>query len=215
MMKQKQWIDAVMLLLLPLLMTYELIGQATHEYLGLTMTALLIAHHLLNRSWHQHLFKGKYPRQRIVMTALDVLLLMLLAVQAVSGIMMAKHALSFLPHVGRRSIARTLHMAGAYWSFVLMSLHAGMHLLPLLHRMQRQPAYLYLCTFALLLALYGVFAFFKQQLPGYMFFQLQFAFFDFDEPLAFFLLDYLAMMLLFMGCGAWLQSLMQKRKRSA
>ena len=214
-MKQKQWIDVVMLLLLPLLMTYELIGQATHEYLGLAMTVLLLAHHLLNRSWYRHLFKGKYTRQRIVMTALDALLLVLLAVQAISGIMMAKHALSFLPHVGRRSIARTLHMAGAYWSFVLMNVHAGLHLQPLLRKARKRPAYPYLRIFALMLALYGVFAFFKRQLPGYMFFQLQFAFFDFDEPLAYFLLDYLAMMLLFMSCGAGLQSLLQQRKKRA
>ena len=215
MKKQKQWIDVVMLLLLPLLMTYELIGQATHEYLGLAMTALLIAHHLLNHSWYQHLFKGKYTRQRIVMTTLDILLLVLLAVQAVSGIMMAKHALNFLPHVGRRSIARTLHMAGAYWSFVLMNVHAGLHLRPLLRKVRKCPAYSYLRIFVLMFGLYGIFAFFKRQLPGYMFFQLQFAFFDFDEPLVYFLLDYLALMLLFMICGAGLQSLLQQRNRLA
>ncbi|MFR5787298.1 MAG: DUF4405 domain-containing protein [Christensenellales bacterium] len=131
MMKKKQIVDIAMVAALPFLMTYELIGEATHEILGIAMLALVVAHHLLNRSWHTHLLRGKYTPQRAVMTAMDALLFVLLILQAVSGIMMAKHTFGFLPHVGRRSIARTIHMTGAYWNFALMCVHAGFHMLPL------------------------------------------------------------------------------------
>ena len=41
--------DALMVLLLPLLMAYSLVGETAHELLGLTMFALFVCHHLLHR----------------------------------------------------------------------------------------------------------------------------------------------------------------------
>lgn len=203
-----------MVVVLPFLMTYELIGEATHEILGIAMLALVVTHHLLNRSWHTHLLRGKYTLQRAVMTAMDALLFALLILQAVSGIMMAKHTFGFLPHVGRRSIARTIHMTGAYWSFALMCVHAGFHMLPLVRKLQKQPAWRKIAAVWMLISINGVYTLVKRQLPGYMFMQIQFAFFDYDEPLVFFLLDYLAIMMLFVALGDGLQILMGKKKKA-
>ena len=203
-----------MVAVLPFLMTYELIGEATHEILGIAMLVLVVAHHLLNRSWHTHLLRGKYTLQRAVMTAMDALLFALLILQAVNGIMMAKHIFGFLPHVGRRSIARTIHMTGAYWSFALMCVHAGFHMLPLMRKLQKQPAWRKIAAVGVLVSIHGVYALVKRQLPGYMFMQIQFAFFDYDEPLVFFLLDYLTIMMVFASLGNGLQILMGKKKKA-
>lgn len=213
MIKKKQIVDIAMVVLLPFLMTYELIGEATHEILGIAMLVLVVAHHLLNRSWHTHLLRGKYTLQRAVMTAMDALLFALLILQAVSGIMMAKHTFGFLPHVGRRSIARTIHMTGAYWSFALMCVHAGFHMLPLVRKLQKRSAWRKIAAVGVLISIYGVYALVKRQLPGYMFMQIQFAFFDYDEPLVFFLLDYLTIMMLYASLGIGLQILMGKKKK--
>ena len=214
MIKKKQIVDIAMVVLLPFLMTYELIGEATHEILGIAMLVLVVAHHLLNRSWHTHLLRGKYTLQRAVMTAMDALLFALLILQAVSGIMMAKHTFGFLPHVGRRSIARTIHMTGAYWSFALMCVHAGFHMLPLVRKLQKRSAWRKIAAVGMLISIYGVYALVKRQLPGYMFMQIQFAFFDYDEPLVFFLLDCLMIMMVFASLGIGLQILMGKRKKA-
>ena len=213
-MKKKQIVDIAMVAVLPFLMTYELIGEATHEILGIAMLVLVVAHHLLNRSWHTHLLRNKYSLQRAVMTAMDALLFALLILQAVSGIMMAKHTFGFLPHVGRRSIARTIHMTGAYWGFALMCVHAGFHMLPLVRKLQKRPAWRKIAAVGVLVSIYGVYALVKRQLPGYMFMQIQFAFFDYDEPLVFFLLDYLMIMMVFASLGIGLQILMGKRKKA-
>ena len=212
-MKKKQIVDIAMVVVLPFLMTYELIGEATHEILGIAMLVLVVAHHLLNRSWHTHLLRDKYSLQRAVMTAMDALLFALLILQAVSGIMMAKHTFGFLPHVGRRSIARTIHMTGAYWSFSLMCVHAGFHMLPLVRKLQKRPAWRKIAAVGVLVSIYGVYALVKRQLLGYMFMQIQFAFFDYDEPLVFFLLDYLTIMMLYASLGIGLQILMGKKKK--
>lgn len=45
----------------------------------------------------------------------------------VSGIILSRHVLSFLPISGGRAFARKLHMLSAYWGFALMSLHLGLH----------------------------------------------------------------------------------------
>ena len=42
-------VDIGMTVMLLLLMTYELIGEATHEWLGVGMFALFITNHILNR----------------------------------------------------------------------------------------------------------------------------------------------------------------------
>ena len=44
----KHGIDAVMLLLLPLLMAEVLTGQELHEWMGTAMAVLFLAHHILN-----------------------------------------------------------------------------------------------------------------------------------------------------------------------
>ena len=47
-----------------------------------------------------------------------------------------------------------------------------------------------------------------------MFMQIQFAFFDYDEPLVFFLLDYLTIMMLFASMGVVLQNLLGRKKKT-
>ena len=61
-MKQKTTlkivVDIGMTVMLLLLMTYELIGEAAYEWLGIGMFALFIIHHILNRKWSLRVFKG-------------------------------------------------------------------------------------------------------------------------------------------------------------
>lgn len=63
-------------------------------------------------------------------------------------------------------------------------------------------------------ALYGVFALFQRQIPTYLFLQSQFVFFDFDEPLAFFFVDYLAVMAAFVWLGHWLAKNLRRKGQS-
>ena len=55
-----------------------------------------------------------------------------------------------------------------------------------------------------LIAAYGIYALIRRNIPAYLFLRTQFVFFDFEEPLAFFFLDYLAVMglVIFLGNSA-------------
>ena len=91
----------------------------------------------------------------------------------------------------------------AYWGYVLMCIHAGTHLAGPFIKLEKQkrriwiPVYVLLCT----ISFYGWTAFVKRGFPGYMAGTTMFAFFDYSEPLIFFILDYLAVMILFMMVG--------------
>ena len=64
-MKAKRWIvDAVMVVLLPVLMAYSLVGEAFHEVAGTLMLVLFLLHHWLNRAWLKGLFRGRCTVRR-------------------------------------------------------------------------------------------------------------------------------------------------------
>lgn len=199
-------VDVLMTIALLLLMAYELIGQTTHEVIGTAMFLLFLLHHALNRSWSRNLFRGRYTPFRAAQTLLVSLILVLMLTQAVSGVLLSRHLYTFLPSVGGTFAARSFHMLGAYWNLVLMSLHLGLHwamvLAPLRKASQGKVAVFRAAGAAV--AVLGVFAFFRREVGAYLLGQIQFAFFDFEEPLVFFFLDYLTIMGLFVWAGHYL-----------
>ena len=116
-----------------------------------------------------------------------------------SGVVLSRHLFAALPIQGGRSIARTAHMLCGCWGFVLMSLHLGLHWNVISGAVRQirggslvsRPIALALRGAAALMVLYGVRAFFFQNLGSYLLLRTQFVFFDFERPIALFLLDYL------------------------
>ena len=208
-------VDALMTLALLMLMAYELIGQTTHEITGTAMLLLFLVHHLLNRSWHKNLFRGRYSPYRVFQTALAAAIFLLMVGQGVSGVMLSRHLFTFLPIQGGAYWARSLHMLGAYWNFVLMSLHMGLHwsmaLAPLQRAFRGKAVLLPVAGAAV--ALFGGAAFLRREVGAYLLGQIQFAFFNFEEPLVLFFPNYLAMMGLFVWTGHYLGLLLRNLSR--
>lgn len=214
-------VDIGMTIALLLLMLYELIGQAAHEWIGLGIFVLFIVHHILNRKWSQNALKGKYTPFRIWQTILVILVLASMIGSMVSGVILSRYVLSFLPISGGRSFGRNLHMLASYWGFVLMSLHLGLHwsmMMGMMKKAVKKPSAVrtwMLRVLAVAIAGYGVFAFVRREIGSYMLLKIQFVFFDFEEPLIFFLLDYTAVMGLFVFTGHYLAEVLKycSRKR--
>ena len=200
-------VDIGMTAALLLLMAYELVGQAAHEWIGIGMFVLFVIHHILNGSWIRNLLRGRYNPVRIMQTGLVLLILCAMAGLMVSGIILSRHALSFLPIKGGRSFARNLHMLSAYWGFVLMSVHLGFHwsmMMGMAKKFFPKPSAVrkwVLRILALVIAGYGVYAFIRRDIGIYMLLRSHFVFFDYEEPLVFFYLDYIAVMGLFILIG--------------
>lgn len=203
-------IDLLMTGCLLFLMPYELVGRMAHEWIGAGMLVLFILHHILNRQWIKNLRKGKYTPFRIVQTMLAGLVLLAMLGSMASGMILSRYVFAFVNVSGGIASARNIHMACAYWGFVWMSLHLGFHwgmILGMVRKLRGKSSVAEKWTaraLALAVAAYGIHAFVKRQIGSYMLMQIQFVFFDFEEPLAYFILDYMAAMGLFVFIGHYL-----------
>lgn len=199
-------VDAAMIVLLPCLMAYSLIGELFHEVAGVVMLGLFIAHHILNRNWLKGLFRGRYSPYRAFLTVVNLLLCVVMVCLPLSGIAMSKRLFRFLPTQGLSAAARTVHLFLSYWGYVLMCLHLGLHLDTMIRKKPK-----WLTPVAGAASLYGVYAFFHRQFPDYMTLRSQFVFFDYSEPRLFFFADYLAIMALFATAGCVVGRALQRR----
>lgn len=209
-------VDLSMTVLLPVLMAYQLVGEAAHEWLGITMGLLFAGHHLLNRHWHKSLFKGRYTVLRGVGTAVDVLLCAVMLTLMISGLLLSKHIFHLPGSIGL-SAARTAHLLASYWGFVLMSVHLGLHAGMILALVKRIVKKGYTSSKSRLIGCavlcgYGIYAFIKRQLGAYMLLRSTFVFFDFSEPLALFQLDHAAIMAMFACLGHYIAKLLSLKK---
>lgn len=126
--------------------------------------------------------KGSYNPVRIMQTGIVLLILCAMLGSMLSGVILSRHALSFLPIKGGRSFARNLHMISAYWGFVLMSVHLGFHwsmmtgmvkkLFPKSSPVQKWAGRI----LALIMAGYGIYAFVKRDIGDYMMLRSHFVF---------------------------------------
>ncbi len=207
-------LDAAMTLGLLFQMGYQFWGDTAHEWVGAGMFLVFIAHHTLNWKWYQALFHGQYTPIRIVWLVVNLLVFLAMVGLMVSGVMLSREVFAFLPISGGMSFARLLHLGASHWGFVLMTLHLGLHWKIVLGQFQqgkkgKRPARIaVLAVLGAGVAVCGLSAFVRRQLPSYLFLQTQFAFFDFSEPVILFYLDYLAIMGLFIWLAHYFTKLL-------
>lgn len=215
-------IDAAMTVVLILLMSFERIGRAAHEWLGLGMFILFIAHHVLNRKWLRNLPRGRYSALRIFRTVIAAMVLLCMLGAMVSAVILSREIFGFLHLRGGRSFARQLHMLAAYWGFTFMSLHLGLHWGMILEMIRkaagvrsRSGARTWgLRAAALGFSGFGLYAFFKNKIPDYLLLRSHFVFFDWEQPLVLLFLEYIAMMVLWACVCYYLLTGFRKIRRS-
>lgn len=220
-MKPKQrfkiGIDVIMTVLFMTLMAYHVTGNRLHEWLGVTLFVLFILHHILNAKWYTGLFKGKYPAGRILMLSINFLLFAAMAGMMVSGIMLSRDVFGFL-NLRAGMFGRRLHMVSTAWGYLLMSMHLGLHwgmMMGMVRKkipMKSKWGGYAVRAIAILLSVYGVYAFVTRQLADRMFLLMEYAFFDYQEPAIFFFADYLSILILFAAIAYYLSKFLRKPK---
>lgn len=213
-------VDVLMTIALLVLSGYQFWGEATHEWAGIGIFILFIAHHILNLKWHKNIFKGKYTALRMTILCIDLIVLLAMIAQMYSGIVISRYVFDFLPINGGLAFARKLHILGAYWGFILMSLHIGLHwnmvigiMKKTLHTKKASKVCSGILTAAgFMIAGYGVFAFLKREFFTYLFLKSEFVFLDYAEPIILFYTDYLAIMGLFIFVAHYGLKLLTSKK---
>ena len=194
-LKIRLFTDSGMTLALLLLMSYQLVGEKAHEWIGMAMFLLVIGHHVLNRRWTGNITKGKYTAHRILQTVIVALLALTMIGSMVSGILLSNYIFRFVRIEGVANMARNIHILCAYWGFLLMAVHLGLHWNMMLRILERAlPMKGIDKILGLLIAVYGGYAFYKREIVNYLFLRSHFVFFGPEESLGVFLLDYIAMM---------------------
>lgn len=186
-MKLKIGIDILMTAGLLFLMSYELVGRAEHEWIGTGLFFLFILHHILNRKWTSNLFKGRYTKFRILQTIVAVTIFISMLGSMISGILLSEYVFADIRIKGVANIARNIHMICAYWEFILMSFHLGMHWNILLSVLNKKIGFFNgkkkykFQILAGIIAIYGYYAFVKRQIGSYMFLKIHLFVFAINE----------------------------------
>lgn len=213
----KRIVDLAMIALLPLLMAEILIGQEIHEWLGTSMLVLFASHHILNFGWWKSFYRGKYTPSRAFSAALDLLLLLDMAVLGVSGIMMSGFVFDFLPINGGMILARQLHLFTSHWGLILMSAHLGLHMelffgmgRKLFHITEKSEARMWILRIvATAVSVYGFYAFFTQRMTDYLFLQTHFVMFDETKAAVIYFAETAAMIWLFAAIAYYINKLLR------
>lgn len=186
---RRRVIDISMTAVIVILMAFQITGQTAHEWLGVTMFLLFLAHTFMNRRWYRNLPKGRYRAGRVLQTVTDLMLLVCFVLAAVTGMLMSQHAVPFFRIETAVSRAREMHLAFSHWTFLLVSIHLGLHFRMMARSactliQKKKAASILLSLAAVLAAGYGMFLTVREQMYSYMLFRVQFAFFDYDRNAA-------------------------------
>lgn len=112
-------------------------------------------------------------------------------------------------------------MTASYAGFLLMGFHIGLHygmVVGMIKRIcpnaKKNAARTWtLRVVAVLIAGYGVYALFTRKFVDYISQRVMFAFFDYEEPLIYFILDYAAIMGLMIFISYYLQRILQQKNK--
>lgn len=207
----KHIVDLLLGIGLLLLMSYQVTGEAGHEWTGIAMTALMILHQILNRKWFAALFRGKYPPVRIAQTFVNAALVICFVLTAVCGINMSVHAVPFLSEFMRASLGRRLHLTLSHWCFVLMGLHLGMHIPAMVSGIRGKQIRRVGWVASVPAAGAGLWLFLRNSWPAYLFWRVPFALIDYEKAVPLVLLEALLITFFWVFAGAQLPRLLNRR----
>lgn len=211
-------IDISMTVFMLIEMAYQLTEIEIHEWIGVVLFILFFIHNILNYKWYKTIFKGKYNINRIINTSINIILLFLMTGIIISGIMLSQ--VVFTPISSNiefdMMLIKKLHMLFAYWGYILMSLHVGMHWGIILNMMLKPKRnnnkfYIYFLRFSVVLIVsYGIYAFFINEFHIKLIAPRMFGFWDYSTPAVRFFTDYLAVMGIFVALAYYGKKITQK-----
>ena len=207
-------VDAAMFVLFLLLMEYHLLSSVVHEWLGISVFVLFLAHNALNYKWYAVLFKGRYTVMRIVQTVINFLLWLAMIGCMVSGMLVSGTVFAWL-HINGAQVGRTLHLIATAWAFILIGIHLGLHWANFVRMAKRiklpelaAKIIKWLCRAVVLaIGIYGIVVFIQRAFYEELFLITMFKQFDYDISAFAYLLQTIAMSVTFIGITYYLKKL--------
>ena len=182
-------VDVMMTVALLLLMSLQIMEQVSHEYIGMAMVVLVAVHQYLNRKWFTTLLRGRYGAVRVLSVSVNVALIGVFVLSAVSG-MIISEALMSIPLEDFTEWGRTMHIFSSYWAFVLMGLHVGLHwgmIAAKIHAVWAK-------VLGVVFSGWGMYVFLVSGMIDYLTLRSYFVFLDYEKNPALVILENLAML---------------------
>lgn len=214
-------IDLVMGLFFIAALGFRSTGGLAHEWIGLVFCALGILHMTINWRWYKNVLNGKYSFRRSLNAILNLSLPIGLLVLCVSGIMNSRHLFSFLNLKGSMEI-RQVHSFVAYWGIILLGIHIGIQWIKVLSVLKDKTGTvckwlrnrILLCSMAILVAIYGIWASFDRAMASKLFLGFSFDFWDSNRPEFLFYTHNIAIMALYISIAHYVLKVFTKKWRA-
>ena len=122
-------LDAALLVLLLLLMSFQLLPKPLHEALGIAMGAFVLLHLAWNKSWLASLPRGRWSLGRAIPAIVNLALGVCFLLAMVSGLAIANQLFHGLFGMAwqRSIVAHQVHITSSYALLILTGLHLGLH----------------------------------------------------------------------------------------
>ena len=210
--KSKIILDIIMFILLLLCMSYSLIGTKWHEYLGIILCIGFIIHCILQKNYFAKIISLKYTLYNSFILIINLLTFLTMFGLIISSLIFLDYIPLFLKTSFPNLInfARTLHLLSAYWGFILISMHIGLHwqiFYNLITKYTKDKLSYSLNSKLILwiIFLYGLNNFIHYDLISYMLLQNNFVYFNPSQSLLSFFVDYLSIVVTFIILANYLR----------
>ncbi|GHT49491.1 membrane protein [Spirochaetia bacterium] len=213
-------IDIAMTLLLLCAYAYRITGDAAHEWIGVCVFVLFIAHNVINRTWYKTIFKGKYTLRSAVMTACNAALLFTFSVVLITGLLQSRTVLAFL-HLPGGILLRQVHTTAAYWGLPLIGVHIGLHWGMFVNGARKmlgvngenRARTKVIKVVAFLFAAFGVWASFDRDMFAKLFLGFSFDYWDENRPVILFFAAMLSIMAVYVFVTYYMLKLAERQKQ--
>lgn len=119
-------VDGLMIVSVLLGMANRITENLIHESIGLFLFFLFLVHGILNWKWVGTIRRGKYNFRRMLNLMVNLLLFVTITILMGSSVMASRTLFAFL-NIKSTLILRQVHTTAAYWFFLLMAVHMGVH----------------------------------------------------------------------------------------
>jgi hypothetical protein len=214
-------LDLAMTILLLCAFAYRITGDAAHEWIGVSVFALFIAHNIINRKWYKNIFKGVYPLRRIVMTAVNLSLALTMATLLISGLFQSRTVLAFL-HLSGGMTLRQIHTAAAYWGLLLIAVHIGLHwgmfinaarkMIGITHENRARTITVRIIAFLIVIS--GIWWSFDRDMFSKLFLGFSFDYWNEERPALLFFAANLSIMAIYISLTYYILKLVERKRKS-
>jgi hypothetical protein len=213
-------IDLAMTILMLCALAYRIIGDTAHEWIGVSMFVLVIAHNSINRRWYKNIFTGAYNFRHGINTAFNLVIALTMAVLIITGLLQSRSVLSFL-HLPGGMVLRQIHTTAAYWLLFLIAVHIGLHWQMIMNAFRKmfkitgenRARKVALRIIALLIVGYGVWSSFDRDIFAKLFQGFSFDYWDEERPAVLFFAENLSIMGIYIFVSYYMVKLVETNSK--